>query len=825
MISIAYWHIEMTRRVFPFPAGAALIATFVAGAAVVSTAPRQSLVDLRAAFRAPDAASRPIVRWWWPDDGVDDDELRREVGLLEAGHFGGAEIVADDAMRAAHFDAASAEARARGIALVAASSPEPRLELRLRSFPLQGPRTWRGTVQPSSAAEALVAIVAMKGTSPMLASTDGGVSGAPRGMVLFSGRLDSKSAIVLTHDVAADGTLAWAVPDGPWQLVVFTRAAAEARAPVDLPWTKTFLADFTRLRGYDLTPYLPMLWRPGAGDAGARVESAPLYDAWDVGDRVRHDYWQTIDDIAGPRDAATGGDRDDALRAIASAAHAAGETVVEGQALASSDNPYASTPEHLKREADALFAAGVTRIVEHGFAYDHAADANGEPGWFPSIGVAPRAMALGARSPFWPYLPAVQDYIARVQTLLQRSTPVEDVAVYRPVSSRPAVRGETEGALLDRLRTGGDAVDVVGDDSLIGARVSQRRIVTTGGARYRALVLMGGPRIRLAVAEKLAAFHRGGVPVVVIGRVPSNEAGLVDWEANGHRIRELLASLASVDDVNAAIAAVRAVVAPSVDRRGTSDEIVIVHRRLGDRDVLFVSNPADGTRHADVRVAAAGSPESWDPWTGAIAPQAYAREGASMRLPFELEPGASRVIVIDPRGTGAPALPAAEAPSSASMTIDGPWDVRIGDETIPLPSLIDWTTDERLAGFSGTARYSTRFTIPDAWFNRIRTNSGARPVTAAARAELSLGVVRSVAEIVVNSQPIATRVMPPYAADVSSPLRSGDNRLEVRVTNSLVNRLAAKGVLFGSPAAALRPEAAGLLGPVTIVLRDRPVVP
>jgi hypothetical protein len=72
---------------------------------------------------------------------------------------------------------------------------------------------------------------------------------------------------------------------------------------------------------------------------------------------------------------------------------------------------------------------------------------------------------------------------------------------------------------------------------------------------------------------------------------------------------------------------------------------------------------------------------------------------------------------------------------------------------------------------------------------------------------------------------MATLVMPPYVADVSSPLRPGDNRLEIRVTNSLVNRLAAKGVLFGSPAAAMRAEPAGLLGPVTIALSQRPILP
>jgi hypothetical protein len=803
------------------------ILAFVAGAAVVATAPRQPPIDLRAAFRAPDAASRPVVRWWWPDAGVADDKLRREIDEVDAGHFGGVEVSAGDAMRAAHFEAAAAAARARGLELSVAPSLEPRLELHLQYFSLEGPRTWRGAVAPSSAGQALVAVVATKGTSPMLASPDGGVSGAPRGMVLFPGRLDSKSAIVLTPDVASDGTLAWAVPDGQWQMVVVTQAPAGPRATADLPWTKTFLSDFTRLRGYDLTPYLPMVWRPGTGDPDARVESSPLYDAWDVGDRVRHDYWQTIEEIAESGVDLPRRDLGDALMLTASAAHVAGQPIVEGAAIGSS-NPYAATPEQLKREADALFSVGVTRIVEHGFAY--AREAGDEPGWFPSIDVAPRAMALGARNTFWPYLPAVQDYIARVQAVLQRSAPAADVAIYRPVSSRPGASAASEAALVERLRTSGYAFDVVRDDGVIGARASQRQVVTAGGMRYRALVLIGEPRIRLAIAEKLAAFRRAGVPIVIAGVVPSNEAGLSDWEAHGHRIRELLAPFVPVKDVPAALTAVQAIAPPSVDRRGTSDDVFVVRRTFGDRDVLFVVNPAAEARHVDLRVAASGSPESWDPWTGAIAPQAFSREGTILRVRFDLASGVSRLIVIDPHARDTPAAPTPEAepvadPAEAPMTIDGPWNVQAGDQTISLPLLVDWSTDERLAGFSGTARYSTRFTIPEAWFNRVRTNSIARPFTADAQVQLSLGRVLSVAEVFVNSQPMATLVMPPYVADVSSPLRPGDNRLEIRVTNSLVNRLAAKGVLFGSPAAAMRAEPAGLLGPVTIALSQRPILP
>src|ERR1017187_8529687 len=47
---------------------------------------------LRQGFRNPPKAYRPMVRWWWPGGDVNDEELRREVRLLDEANFGGGEI-------------------------------------------------------------------------------------------------------------------------------------------------------------------------------------------------------------------------------------------------------------------------------------------------------------------------------------------------------------------------------------------------------------------------------------------------------------------------------------------------------------------------------------------------------------------------------------------------------------------------------------------------------------------------------------------------------------------------------------------------------------
>ena len=43
-------------------------------------------------FRHPAKNFRPMVRWWWPGGDVTDEEIKKEIGLLDSAGFGGAEI-------------------------------------------------------------------------------------------------------------------------------------------------------------------------------------------------------------------------------------------------------------------------------------------------------------------------------------------------------------------------------------------------------------------------------------------------------------------------------------------------------------------------------------------------------------------------------------------------------------------------------------------------------------------------------------------------------------------------------------------------------------
>jgi hypothetical protein len=142
--------------------------------------------------------------------------------------------------------------------------------------------------------------------------------------------------------------------------------------------------------------------------------------------------------------------------------------------------------------------------------------------------------------------------------------------------------------------------------------------------------------------------------------------------------------------------------------------------------------------------------------------------------------------------------------------------------------LKSWTEkdDPGIQHFSGIATYRTTFTCPDAG-----TDDGLA-------ATLDLGRVAEVCEVRLNGKLAGGRCHPPYCFDVSRQIRTGENRLEIRVANLWHNRIVGDAALpkarrvsrmvpeshykrmrgqeAAQPLIMSRVAASGLLGPVRI---------
>jgi hypothetical protein len=214
-------------------------------------------------------------------------------------------------------------------------------------------------------------------------------------------------------------------------------------------------------------------------------------------------------------------------------------------------------------------------------------------------------------------------------------------------------------------------------------------------------------------------------------------------------------------------------------------DLVWIHRRDHDRDIYFVANQNDRAEDVLASFRAAGrEAELWHPDTGVTEPADYTIENGRTRVPLHLDPCGSVFVVFQhPTSVLSRTLP--HAVSTDLAKVGGPWQVSFPSNWGAPPQaqfdkLASWTNyrDDGVKHFSGTAIYSKDIFAPPSWF---------RPGTTLV---LDLGMVKEIAELSVNGKPVGGILWkPPFRADMTSALRPGKNRVEVKITNLWPNRI------------------------------------
>ena len=282
------------------------------------------------------------------------------------------------------------------------------------------------------------------------------------------------------------------------------------------------------------------------------------------------------------------------------------------------------------------------------------------------------------------------------------------------------------------------------------------------------------------------------------------------------------------------------------------------HRRVGEADVYFLSNPADSLVEAAVTFRVQQDrAEVWDPHdaTRRRVDVASVDGGTRRQVELSLGPFGATLVVFGGRPSAealevSKALPVQRTPLSESwqtVPIRGAWTVSF-DSTKGGPQkdlrwerLVPWNDHARegVRYYSGVARYTTSFDAPTAVLSKD-----------AATAAIDLGDAYEVARVSVNGIVLDTLWTPPFRTPVPPALlKRRGNTLTVEVANNWNNRLVGdsrpsmphrwlefpSGLLGGGPVKAgwhtfttsqwysgaeeLRPlQRSGLIGPVTLVV-------
>lgn len=477
------------------------------------------------------------------------------------------------------------------------------------------------------------------------------------------------------------------------------------------------------------------------------------------------------------------------IRVAASAAHVMGKPLASSESATWLRDHWKESLAHVKPELDRILADGINHIFYHGTVFSPQ-DAPW-PGW-----LFYASTQFNPNNTWWQDFAALNRYIARIQSVLQRGRPDNDVLLYWPfadVLDDPSglmkmfgvhdVKWMTEqpvGRIARTLMAKGYTFDYLSDAQLQQTRAEGGELRTAGNARYRVLVVPATRRMPVATLQKLAALSRGGANIV-FEKLPEDVPGYGRLE---QRRAEFKAALAQFGERAVVAADVIDKIAPHVRREALADHGLSFIRRRNEAGAhsYFVTNLT--AKSFDGRVKLGASPDAvtiLDPLTGAAGRSSTDARGTYLQLPA----GASLLLVTRPSSSATPPWPYRQ-PAGNPVALAGTWSITFTEGGPKLPSplssatLKSWTDlgADDAKRFGGTARYRLEFDAP--------TASREAPVDWL----LDLGDVRESARVRLNGRDLGTAWSIPFRIRVpAGSLKPTGNVLELDVTNLAANRI------------------------------------
>ncbi len=641
-------------------------------------------------------------------------------------------------------------------------------------------------------------------------------------------------------------------------------------------WTDNMLAEFKTRRGYDPTPFLPVL-------TGRIVESS------ESSDRFLWDYRRTLADLlaenhygvmtkyfnkfgvglyaeaVGPFIQTTAdallskGELDIPMGEFwvppvgrkdmyyhctdiweaASAAHIYGKKIAAAESFSTDRSaPVWASPYYMKSIADRAMSYGINRFVLANSDHQPFVDDRHRPG----LTLGQSGQNFTRNNTWADQTIAFNTYLARSSFMLQQGQFVGDLAYFYGEGApatiffwKPLNPALPEGYAADWMNA-----DVI----LHRLSVQGGRFVLPDGMSYKVLVIPDYvTQLTLPMLRKLRDLVAAGG--VVVATKPTGSPSLADAGAE-REYRSLVVELWGIMDGSAGnehdygkgkiywgkpieevLAAQNAMPDFEHNKPQIDTDLVWTHRRDRDFDIYLVANQKDRPENVMASFRVEGKQaELWHPDTGLAEPAEYRIDHGRTTVPLHLDPGGS-VFVVFQRPTPVMVRTLPHRVSADIEAIDGPWRISFPPDwgappEVKFDKLISWTesADDGVKYFSGTATYAREIDAPASWF---------KP---GAKVFLDLGSVKEIAEVSVNGKAVGGILWkPPYRADVTSTLKPGENQLEIKITNLWPNRIigdrqpnAKKQYAwldyrpYGASAPLLQ---SGLIGPVKLV-RETP---
>ncbi len=482
-------------------------------------------------------------------------------------------------------------------------------------------------------------------------------------------------------------------------------------------------------------------------------------------------------------------------------------TNTHGKKLTSSET-FTWLTEHFKTslaqakpEVEQLFLSGVNHVFYHGTTY--SPEEVGYPGWlfYASVNFVPS-------NSFWPHLKGLNEYITRVQSVLQSTKADNEILMYWPIYdvwNNPkgldmALKVHDVDDWLHStefykqsvvLSNQGYSFDFCTDNIIANSKVVGGNISTHYNATaYKTLLIPESHLMSEVTLENIINLAQNGAKII-FQSLPKDVPGLANLEARRVKFTQLINSLdfkseGSVQkyrigngEIIVSADFAKALSAIAISREELTDKGLKFIRRIENGNVYYyVVNHSKDDVNTFVKLNSQGNQVIlMDPDNG----HAGEAEVNGAQVKLQIKSGQALIVKVAKERLAIEKWRYLNQ-QLASTNIEKPWNLTFtnGGPELPtarkLTELKSWTAfgDEKANKFAGSGVYETTFKFsPKPQHEYV----------------LDLGKVAESARVWVNGQEVGIVWGIPFEARIGKYLKKGKNTLKIEVNNLMANRI------------------------------------
>lgn len=478
---------------------------------------------------------------------------------------------------------------------------------------------------------------------------------------------------------------------------------------------------------------------------------------------------------------------------VSSAAHLTGKRIVSAEEMTNTYIVFNATLELLKIGSDMSAISGTTHSIWHGFNYS--------PPEAPFPGWVQYGSYYNENNTWWPYFKYLNDYRARLSSLLQHADMCTDIALLPAnydlwgemgVQTDPfpeKLNIPYTSLIWEAIHKNGGGADYVTEIILRDATVQKGKLCY-GKKKYGVLFLIEVTGTSPETLSKLYDFIVSGGRVFCIGKFPEKSLGWNDFRRRDAEITNWMDKLKTFPDRFVLLEkpadakylewykdVQEKYRLPYYVKIDKPDRFLLQNRyRSDDKSDLFLfvnahmHDEKQTELHFPAEITAGRNGWIWDADTG----KKYKLPLRSGRFLLDLGPAESCLIVFNKERRG-PEWDPLPRSGKHSLSIES-WDLEFHHarekeevKTMHLDGLKDLKDTEQVH-FMGEIRYRTEIEVADP-----------------AGKILNLGKLWGVNELFVNGSPCHVKWFGYRIYDLDGLLKKGKNEIEVRVITTMGN--------------------------------------